>query len=244
MEPQVSTMDDLDNFIEFLYNGLEGYVYVAAMKPNQPKTWTQSFLKYPEESTRIKATIRETTNVGEVYICPSLFKTAEGGGERGNFKVSNVVWADFDGNAPDWDNLISHPSMVIQSSAKENQHVYWKLQEPIYDVEVLENYNRRIQVAYGADGSCWPAVHVLRPPGTSNYKRDKHVQLVYSAEITYDVDVFDALPSIETEDLPQFELGEVPDLEDVILKYAFPPDLQLLLKRSKEEQQLASRCTS
>lgn len=238
MEPQVSNVDNLDNFIDFLYEGLEGYVYVAAMPAGKPEQWKQLFIEYPADADRVKRVIRGTTNVGEVYIGPALYKTPDGGAERSNFKCSNVAWADFDGNAPEWDSLIKHPSMVVQSSKDENQHVYWRLTEPLYDVDTLENINRRIQVNYGADASCWPAVHVLRPPETFNHKRDKSpVKLVHSDSISYDADVFNSLPSLTAEELPQFVLGEVPDLETVILQYAIPPDLQLLLKRSKEEQQ-------
>lgn len=235
MEPQVSTMDNLDNFIDFLYEGLEGYVYVAAMEPGKPDTWVQKFLKYPEEESRIKGMVRGTTKTGEVFICPSLFNTAEGGADRANFKASNVVWADFDGNAPEWDNLIENPSMVIQSSKEGNQHVYWRLQEPLYSADAVEDITRRIQINYQADASCWPAVHVLRPPDTINHKRGTNVKLVYSNPISYDADVFNGLAPITKEELPQFALGEVPDIDDVILKYAFPPDLQLLLKAEKSK---------
>ncbi len=235
MEPQVSTMDNLDNFIDFLYSGLEGYVYVAAMKPNKPDTWKQMFIEYPAEAAKVKSIIRGTSGAGEVFISPALFKDPSGGAERGNFKASNVVWADFDGNAPEWDSLITHPSVVIQSSKDENQHVYWRLQEPLYSVDQVEDINRRIQTKYLADPSCWPAVHVLRPPDTTNHKRGTDVKLVYSDSISYDIDVFGSLPAITVEESPQFTLGVLPDFEDVVLNYRIPPDLKLLLKKSRDE---------
>jgi hypothetical protein len=153
MEPQVSAVDDLDNFIDFLFQGSEGYAYVAAMPPGEPSQWQQLFLHYPTELEQIKSTIRDTTEYGEVFISPALFKTSNGRGEREDFKCSNVLWADFDGNAPEWDSLIKHPSMVIQSSEETRQHVYWRLQEPINDVNELDTLNHRIQIKYGAERS-------------------------------------------------------------------------------------------
>jgi hypothetical protein len=241
MEPQVSKVDDLDNFIDFLFKGLEGYVYVAAMPPNTPSQWKQLFLEYPAQVDEIKKTVRDTTKHGEVFIAPAVFKNRSA--DRSDFKACNVAWADFDGNAPEWDSLIKHPSIVIQSSEESRQHVYWRLQEPINDIEVLDNINHRIQLKYGADAGSRSAVHVLRPPGTINHKRQlegksHNVKLVYSDSISYDADVFNNLPPVTTQELPQFAIGEVPNFEDVVLRYAIPPDLQLLLKRDKEEQSL------
>lgn len=235
MEPQVSSVNDLDSFIEFLYNGLEGYSCVAAMPVGHPEQWKSLFLHYPSEVGRIKNVIRNTTKSGEVFISPALFQTPEGGANRENFKCANVVWADFDGNAPAWDELMKHPSLVIQSSAETRQHTYWRLNEPIEDIDKHEEFNRRICYNYGADPACWPSVHVLRPPETKNHKRETDVKLVYSDSISYDSSIFDSLAPLTKEELPQWTLGELPDLNDVLLSYAIPPDLKLLLKKEKSE---------
>jgi hypothetical protein len=85
-----------------------------------------------------------------------------------------VLWVDFDGNAPDsWDTLeIPYPSLRVQSSMPGHEHVYWKLEEFLDDIPVLEDRNRSIAYMLKADTSGWDADQILRPIHTINRKRD------------------------------------------------------------------------
>src|SRR6478609_825432 len=167
MEPQVSKAGDLDNFIEFLYNGLEGYIYLAAKDPKSGKWLEQSF-HYPSDANTLIGAIRGAYKTHEIYIAPALMKD-NSGASRENFKVSNVVWADFDGNVPSWSELGGPPSAIVQSSLESNQHAYWRLSEPCTNADVLEDLNKRIAYNHQADLGGWSAAKVLRPPETINH---------------------------------------------------------------------------
>ncbi len=236
MEQPMSKPDALDNFLSFLFEGLEGYVYMGASDPtkvNDPDNWERAFFQWPSEVDKIKRVINAASKSNEVYIAPALFKSKRGTKEE--FKYSQVVWADFDGNAPEWDVFGEHPSMVVQSSLEGRQHVYWKVTEPIADPEVQEDLNRRVASTHSADMSGWNCNKVLRPPETRNHKRGKSVDVVHYSGTSYSPTVFDSLAPAPNVPEYQFNLGILPDLEDVLLKYAIPIDLQGILKEDVGE---------
>ena len=109
--------DPLDDFIAFLFEGLEGLIYVAAKtlptgEDDTTMEWKQEFFNYPEDITKVKRVIKEVSKTHEIYLAPALFSSPKATKE--NFKVSNVIWADFDGTIPDYLEL--QPSYVVQSS--------------------------------------------------------------------------------------------------------------------------------
>jgi hypothetical protein len=245
MENVVPANDDLNEFIEFLYDGLEGYVYVAAKNPNDPDPKTnwvaREFFSYPEDVGRLAAVIKKASANYEIYMAPALFKD-QSSAEKENVKATNVVWAEFDGNAPDsWDDTyLSHaqPSLIVQSSGPQNLHCYWKLQEPLYDTKIIDATNRAIAYGLSADSTGWDAGQILRPPLTLNHKREGEplpVCLVSNANTIYDIDVFGALPAPPQQDITPWELGSLPNPQDVILKYSFTPDMVLLLGKEAGE---------
>lgn len=238
MEQPATENNPLNEFLDFLYEGLEGYVYLAASNPKEEGDWKQEFFKYPTERQKLVSTIRGASKSHEVYIGPALFSAASS--LRSNFKVSNVVWTEFDGNAPDW-NDTNIPSLVVQSSGPNNQHVYWKLTEPVTNVDVLEDINRRITYNMSADASAWDANQVLRPPETTNYKNDPlPVGILSVSDNVYDIGVFEELAPAPKQIEAEWELSEMPSPEDVILRYSFTPDMVMLLKKSHVDDRSAS----
>lgn len=235
MEPKVQPNNDLHNFLEFLFGGLSGIAYVATKTPNvSPETaWGQEFFRYPEELSRMESVILQKTSEVEVYVAPALFSSPHPVKE--NFYASNVAWTEFDGNAPD--SFEVEPSLTIQSSDETRQHVYWRLSEPVYDANALEQINRRITYALGADSSAWDSTQVLRPPSTLNHKRGGlRVCLIGSSSTTYEPDVFNVLPEPpEATDVSNWQLGSLPNVEDVLLRYPFTPDMVRLLQKEKHE---------
>lgn len=242
-QPANSKMSELDNFLTFLYDGLEGYVYLTASKPgvfNEDGTrdWKQEFFEYPKDYSKLKNTILGASKSHDIYIGPALFKSSSA--LRSNFKVSNVVWTEFDGNAPDW-NDTNIPSLVVQSSGPNNQHVYWRLTEPVTDVDYLEDINRRITYNMGADASAWDANQVLRPPETINYKNEPlPVGIQQVTDNIYDINVFEELAPAPAQIEADWELSAMPSPEDVILKYSFGPDMIKLLKKDSVDDRSAS----
>ncbi len=226
---------DLDNFIEFLFDGIEGYAYLVAKAPDNKAEWNQQFFEWPAQADFLKQTIRKVTSTYEVFIAPALYKTDENA-QRENVKVTNVVWADFDGNAPDWEGFAGPPSLTIQSSIEGHNHVYWRLNSPLTDVEVIEDYNRRIAYNFQADGSGWDATQVLRPPTTLNHKRSAAVTVLSASDYSYDCALFESLGAAPAQlETSSWQLGQLPDPQTVILKYPFTPDLIALLGKDKSE---------
>lgn len=234
MESAPSASNSLPDFLEFLYGGLNGIAYVATKDPANPLEWGQHFFQYPAESSRMEQVILQSSSTLEVYVSPALYSAPDA--KKENFRVSNVVWTEFDGNAPTLDAYETPPSLRIQSSGEQNQHIYWRLTEPIYDVNRLEQINRNITYSMSADTSAWDATQVLRPPNTTNHKRNSYVSVLDNAHVAYDVGIFDVLPTApEQIDVGSWELGVLPNVQDVILKYPFPPDMALLLTKEKAE---------
>jgi hypothetical protein len=227
---------ELHNFLEFLYGGLEGYAYLATRNIQDPEDWQQSFYNMPADIHRMENVILKAPADVDVFISPAVFKSPSA--EKEAFKASNVVWTEFDGNAPD--DYEIEPSLRIQSSTPEKQHVYWRLSEPCYSMEALETINRNITYGLGADLSGWDANQVLRPPNTINRKPEygdgMPVKVIADSDTSYHASVFSSLPQAPAGiDTGSWTLGSVPDAEAVLLKYAFPPDGLRLLQKAKSE---------
>lgn len=237
MEQANSQPNELHDFIEFLFGGLNGTAYVAVVNPQDRTDWQQIFIPFPEELNRVEKVIHANSETHDVYLAPVLYKSANS--EKENFKCSNVVWTEFDGNAPDSEDYFTQPSLRVCSSTSENQHVYWRLSEPLYDVNALEEINRNITYNLGADSSAWDATQVLRPPLTKNHKPEREgatVRVIHNSNVAYDHAIFGSLPQAPNgPDTSNWQLGILPDITDVILKYEFTPDMASLFKKERSE---------
>jgi hypothetical protein len=232
---KVPQPNELNEFITFLFDGLEGYMYVVAKDHTNPDSWDQAFFEYPLQADHAINLINKISPKLDVYIAPALFATTQNG-KKENLKCTQVVWCDFDGNAPDSFDI--PPSLRIRSSEVNREHTYWKLDTPLYQVEVIEDYNRRLCYKYGADLSGWDAVQVLRPPYTSNHKRGGlPVTILSKSEYTYNSTVLDTLaPAPEKNvDYSLWEKIDLPSINDVIYTHKFGPDFKTVFELTKEE---------
>jgi hypothetical protein len=94
------------------------------------------------------------------------------GGLRDVVERSGVIWADCDtpGSADALASFRPRPSMVVASGSGQHRHAYWFLREPV-DLASLENVNRRLAAALGADAGVVTKPHtILRPAGSANWK--------------------------------------------------------------------------
>lgn len=228
--------DQLRSFITFLYEGLEGYIYVADKNPDPdyPTDFHQSFYHYPGEIDRLEEAVIRLSSEREVYISPAVY--SQQSAKKEYVYASNVVWTEFDGNAPEITAFHTEPSLMVCSSQAGHQHVYWRLSEPIFDVAQLEEINRNISYCYSADSSGWDATQVLRPPKTKNHKRGHETSVSYYQQVSYDSHVFQNLPTapplVNAED---WAPSVIPDVASVILKYSFDPQQIRLFRASLKE---------
>lgn len=242
----VQISSELDAYLNFLFEGLEGYVYVATGEREtlgKIQDWQQKFFKYPDELNAIKAYIKTSTGNREVYVAPGLYHSGDNH-SRSNFKVSNVVWTELDSGralsiaspgSSGWEIFSTPmPSLRLQSGEPGNEHWYWRLSNPIESAERLESINRGLCITFGADQSSWDATQILRPPETFNHKRGKlATSLLYNGGQSYSEEIFRKLepttPPIELDD------GTIPDVFDVIMRYAFSVTFITLFKSSPVE---------
>lgn len=235
----------LDSFIEFLYGGLEGFVYLAASDPSvgidpvtKQRDWKQEFFKYPAEVNKLKSTIRGASASHDVYLAPAIYSSRSA--QRSAVLGTNVVWTEFDGNTPTFDSSTGGtPSLLIRSSGSNNHHVYWRLDEPVIGADAIEEITRRITYNMQADESAWDATQVLRPPETFNYKYGDPIKVEvesYSGFV-YSKSIFDDLAPAPAQIETQWDLGTLPDLNQVLLKYAFGPDMIRLITAEQHDIQ-------
>lgn len=221
----------LSGFLSFLYRGLEGYIYAPTLN-RETGEFSQVWVKAKADNyERLERHIRETSKTTDVYLAPAVFTEAKL--SKATFAASNVVWCEFDGNAPEAYKV--DPSVIVRSSNSGHSHCYWALDEPVTDYSILEGINRGLAFSMEADKSGWDCTQILRPPESYNYKRDKPVHVLSASAGIYNIGQFanyEAPPIIEEDSI---QLGQIPDVMDVIFKYAMPDDFRELFTATPAE---------
>lgn len=172
-------MNDIEEFLNALYGDSDGWVYVPTKAPNRDKDWTKHFFKWPTEKGRIISFIQAQTVTREVYIAPALFREDMTSVRLSKeaWKETQVLWAEFDGNAPDPEGLsIPAPSVRVRSSYDGHEHWYWRIPFSESNPTAVESLNRRIAYELGADKSGFDYQQVLRPPDTIHHKSGGRVR--------------------------------------------------------------------
>lgn len=123
------------------------------------------------------------------------------GGRKDNIIHIPAVWCDVDFKETPKDELGKNlkcfpfkPSIIILSGG--GSHLYWLLKEPVgkEDIPVIEDVNRRIALSIGGDMGSVDAAHILRVPGTTNWKYPAPVKLHRLDKFYYELEDFEALP--------------------------------------------------
>jgi hypothetical protein len=120
-------------------------------------------------------------------------------GGREDIASSALLWADCDG-----EHVVSalrafplRPSIVLRSGTATHAHAFWALTAALRLPE-LEDANRRLALALGADPTCVDGARILRVPGTFNFKSHppRPVRLLrYSPARYRPADILAALPA-------------------------------------------------
>jgi hypothetical protein len=237
-----SPTEGLSDFFDSIWQDTEGFAYLPTINRETGK-WKKVFFKWPEHKSLVVQHVLAASAQGlDAYYSPALYKD-HSNPTKDNVLGTWVLWTEFDGAAPEtWNGhradgpaepsnagdgrteavaAMPAPSIRVQSSLDGHEHVYWRLYEFATDIQWLENKNRAITYEYGADSSGWDATQILRPPYTTNFKRDLPVTVRESNDSVYKFDEFEFLrppaqlvkESIDTENLPA--------LDRVIAKYTW-----------------------
>lgn len=214
-------MSNLSNHLTFLFGEDKGYIYSPIKRKNGE--WIQKFYLWPDERTSLTNWIVSESMESDVYLSPAIWKDKKITPE--SVDHYNVVWIEFDGqNHPDWQN-IPEPTYIVQTSVATHQHCYWKLDEPINNVQTVEDVNHRLTYYLGADTSGWDYQQVLRPPDTMNFKHNIVTKVVKNIESTnYKVSSFDAAPNIE-KPIETFIYDNLLQVKDIIKDNNLDPEL-------------------
>lgn len=212
---------DIRDFLETIFGVEEGYVYA----PLKIGTLFEKFwFKWPEQEDDLIEYFEAYRGEGDVYMSPVLF----GSENTQDFKVSRVVWCDFDDGIPGTIGDFPKPCFRVYSSGNHRkQHWYWMLSEPVRSCRLVEQYNRQLAYSLGADRGCWNFGRVLRPIGTLNHKYSPPASVslaAVSSDIIYP-HTFAALPQVSelTERSEKEWEGERYTIREINQKYDWPP---------------------
>jgi hypothetical protein len=133
----------------------------------------------------------------DVYV--GCAPRARRGGGREDITPSALLWADCD-SAHGVAALCAFPlpaSIVVRSGTGSNAHAFWAL-TAMLSLHELEDANRRLALALGADPRCVDGARILRVPGTFNFKSGvaRPVRLLRYSPVRYrPADVLAVLPA-------------------------------------------------
>lgn len=160
----------LGTFFDNIWGTTKAFVYLPVKREGH---WQPFMFEWPRQRKAIiEHPLRYSAQRADTYFAPALFHTPRP--IKANVLGTHVLWADFDGNADEARaglGDVPKPTLVVQSSLPGHEHWYWRLDEFLTDVDLLEDRNRALAYVLHADNSGWDADQVLRPVGTANYKR-------------------------------------------------------------------------
>jgi hypothetical protein len=211
-----------------MWGATEGYVYLPTK--DSAGEWQKLMYKWPlNKAGVIRHVLTASAEGKDVYFSPALFNKPKPVKE--NCKGANVLWADFDGSAPDdWTigtpegrtgAVVPLPSLRVQSSVEGHEHVYWHLDSFESNTTLIEEKNRALAYSLQADTSGWDINQVLRPPGTTNYKHNLPVFIAEERNDSYKIERFDFLKPAKQLVNENISIDAVPPVENVLAKYSW-----------------------
>lgn len=232
----MSTAEKIGDYFDQIWHDTEGFVYLPVKSttgmvrkfmipwPRKREAVINHVLKYAADPT------------SEIFYSPALYSDRMPTNE--NVLGAWVAWADFDGNAPEvWpEDKVPLPSIEIQSSAAGKKHVYWDLGEFV-PAKAVQEINRAIAYAMGADLSGWDANQFLRPPFTMNRKYAKPLPVTVLHNRTdrvYSPGSFDHVPKPKEAIQASVDVGELPSITEVLADTKWDDELIDLFRTDGE----------
>lgn len=236
IDQNTSDAEGLNEFFSTIWRDTEGFVYLPTID-RKSNEWKNVFYQWPKHRDYvIKHVVSSSAKGLDVYYAPALFKEPKSTKE--NVLGTNVVWAEFDGNAPKtWDQDVPvegaerpspglpdvpAPSVRVQTSKDGNQHVYWLLDSLQTDVKWIDSTNRSLAYTLRSDTSGWDAGQILRPPYTTNFKHDLPVTIVqHDVKTTYPQTEFKTLKPVMQLVSDSIDTSNLPAVEKIIARYSW-----------------------
>lgn len=245
------------DFLDYFWEGLTGKVCIAAAKPD--KGFKEVLVQWPAKRDQLVTEIAGLTASGyDVYFSPAIYNEDATRRGQDTFKESRVHWVDYDGGAPNTAEWLEgkkapSPSLIIQSSVEGRQHVYWRRETP-GQLREIEEVNRGLAAALGADLSGWDGPQLLRVSGTLNHGVDMRgntkpwlrdnkpitVKEVYRASTegtisSIPVETFDGIKSAIAEHVANIQVGKIVSPLELFSRLNHTPRLLKMWEMSAEE---------
>ncbi len=122
----------------------------------------------------VAAMIMERSPHTDVFV-GVIPRRRRGGGRDDLVQHASVVWVDCDtpNSAAMMRRFSPAPSIIVQSGGTAgNLHGYWLLSQHA-GLDAIEDANRRLARATGADAACTDPARILRPVGSTNHKHGR-----------------------------------------------------------------------
>lgn len=235
----ISTTQELERFFTCLYGDQYGFVYSPVKRPREDGSWKRHFFLWPQDKDKLINHVQEMSRSYEVYTAPALFKMGGSGspsGEKVDFIGTNYVWAEFDGNSAEAFKKLPEdlqPAIRVQSSVPGNEHWYWKLENFVTDIGVIEGITQRLAYFLEGDTGCWNANRVLRPPTSTHHESSQRVQVLKHDLTPTPIAAFLQIPEVPVKLIQETDIGTVPAVLDVIAKYKWPEEALTLFKEKE-----------
>ncbi len=237
----MTTAAQLKDYFEQIYQDTEGYVYAPVKRDGR----IQGFMiPWPRRADGlVEHVLRYAADESaEVFYSPALYRSRKP--VQDEVLGSWVAWAEFDGNFPEkWPTEIAPlPSIEIQSSTSNKRHVYWALEE-FTPPKKLQEINRGLAYALGADLSGWDANQFLRPPFTVHRKGvPLPVKLLHNRlDRVYEHSDFASIPTPKEAISASVSFDSLPDIESVLAEAKWDRDLLDLFRESAESVKSTGR---
>lgn len=234
----------LRDFFRKIWGENEGYVYLP-VKDREAQRVKKFFVHWPEKEEAVYRHILKWAAIegAEIFFSPALYRRARPRNE--DVLGAQVAWVDFDGTFPtEWPvDVAPVPSVEVQSSVLKNRHAYWLL-DGFKSPKEIENVNRALAYALGADTSGWDANQFLRPPQSVNRKYRKPISVKVIAdreEISlYSIEDFGHIPTPKDVIQERIDLDSLPEMDEVSKLAEWDDDLLELFQTTGDEAQQRS----
>lgn len=245
--------DSLTRFFEYFWGSHEGYVYLPTKAENGE--WKKVMFQWPLHKAQVvKHVVAANAAEKDVYFSPAIFKEPKP--QKEHVLGTQFLWVDFDGSAPsEWapsssdaateqHSTAEHPlpSLRIRSSDESHQHVYWKMDSLVSDVNFIEEKNRALAYTLGADTSGWDINQVLRPPHTTNYGRKAAKQnpaapvvVEEESDNVYKQERFSYLKAARQLVNESINIDSTVPVEDILAKYSWDTDTYDLFRKKEAD---------
>ena len=227
---------DLEDFCKFLWGMNTGYVYMP-IKEQETGKWEEGFnFEWPAQKDKIIEHVFRYGKAHNVFMAPALFS------RRSNLiedvQGSQVAWAEFDGKVPSASDMkklgIPSPTLRVRSSVPGKEHWYWRYEQFQTDLSVIQDTNKALAYALGADPSGWDAGQVLRPVGSFNHKYEStpEVVVINNNHTSYGVQSFANIPVPQDDfKLADFDRRYIPRPDKTLLRYSWlPSEIELITR--------------